>query len=227
MRENFAKQIDEAREPKHEETHERITRIADEFHDGFEVIEKYGLAASIFGSARCTLGDEMYTNAKAIAGRLAKEGFAIITGGGPGVMEAANKGAKEAGGESVGLNILLPTEQSLNDYTTDSQDFHYFFTRKVMLAFASEVYIYFPGGFGTLDELFEILTLVQTKKVRPIPVILFNKKYWEPLIAWMRDSLRDEYETISPEDMDIFHVVDSVDEAVEKIDELVDKEKHL
>lgn len=96
-----------------------------------------------------------------------------------------------------------------------------------MLAFASEVYIYFPGGFGTLDELFEILTLVQTKKVRPIPVILFNKKYWEPLIAWMRDSLRDEYETISPEDMDIFHVVDSVDEAVEKIDELVDKEKHL
>jgi len=221
MRENFAKEVDEDHDPSHEEMHDRINRIANEFHDGFEVLEKYDLAASIFGSARCAKGDTSYEYTRELSSALAERGFAIITGGGPGVMEAANKGAKEAGGESVGLNILLPMEQSVNDYTTESLDFHYFFTRKVMLSFASEVYIYFPGGFGTLDELFEILTLVQTKKIQPLPVILFGKAYWQPLISWMEESLLKEYSTISPGDLHIFHVVDSVEEALQKIDDLV------
>lgn len=221
MRENFTKQVDEEEELSETEIAARIDRIADEFRTGFDLLKKYGLAASIFGSSRCALGDVMYANAEQLAGELVKRDFAIITGGGPGVMEAANKGAKDAGGDSIGLNILLPTEQSLNDYTTDSADFHYFFTRKVMLSFASEVYIYFPGGYGTLDELFEILTLVQTKKVQPLPVILFGKTYWEPLVRWMHESLLQEYRTISPGDLHIFRVVDSVDEAIEAIEELV------
>lgn len=225
MRENFAKEVHEEADPSHEEMHDRINRIANEFHQGFEVLEQYELAASIFGSARCTEGDTVYKNTQALAHELAKRGFAIITGGGPGVMEAANKGALEAGGDSVGLNILLPMEQSLNDYTTNSADFHYFFTRKVMLSFASEVYIYFPGGYGTLDELFEILTLIQTKKIQPIPIILFNKNYWQPLLTWMEEVLLKEYRTISPGDMHIFYIVDSVDEAMKKIDEL-DVEHH-
>lgn len=199
----------------------RIFKIMSELVAGFEMLSKYGLAASFFGSARYSLDDEMYKEATELAGRLAKDDFTIITGGGPGIMEAANKGAFDAGGKSVGMNIELPHGQGLNSVVTESMNFHYFFTRKVMLSFASEVYVYFPGGFGTMDEFFELVTLVQTEKIRKIPIILYGKEYWQPLVTWFKESLVDKYNTISEEDLELFHVVDSVDEAYEKISTLV------
>ncbi|MAF59529.1 MAG: TIGR00730 family Rossman fold protein [Candidatus Pacebacteria bacterium] len=195
----------------------RVFRIMGELVEGFELLRKYSLAVTFYGSARCGLGDRIYDEAEVLAGKLARAGFAVITGGGPGVMEAANKGAFEAGGKSVGLNIELPNEQGLNEFTNDSEDFHYFFTRRVMLASASEVYVYFPGGFGTMDEFFEILTLVQTKKIRKIPIILYGKAYWEPLIKCFKTQLLEKHHTISPEDMTLFHIVDSTEEAYETI----------
>jgi uncharacterized protein (TIGR00730 family) len=200
----------------------RIFRIMSEFVEGFEILRKYGTAATFFGGARFKAGDPVYKASEELAARLAKKGFAIITGGGPGVMEAANVGGFKVGGKSVGLNIELPMEQKLNPYVTESENFHFFFSRKVMLSFASEVYVYFPGGFGTMDELFEIITLIQTRKISPIPVILYDKKFWSPLIAFMKEQLLKEYKTISAEDFEIFHVVDSVDEAYEYIIKHVD-----
>ena len=195
----------------------RVFKIIAELVSGFELLRHYDLAVTVFGSSRCEAGNDVYENAEALAAKLAHAGFAVITGGAHGVMQAANKGAKEAGGESVGLNIKLPSAQQANSWTTDGQEFNYFFTRKVMLAFASEVYIFFPGGFGTLDEFFEILTLVQTKKVKPVPIILIGTEYWRPLIEWFLHTLRDRYHTISAEDMLIYDLVDSVDEAMEVI----------
>jgi uncharacterized protein (TIGR00730 family) len=200
-----------------EENDKRIFRIMTELRDGFDFLKKYTLAATFFGSSRCGVGDEFYEHAEELAGRLAKEGFAIITGGAAGIMEAANRGAYQAGGKSVGINIKLPMEQHPNNYTTDSKDFYYFFVRKIMLTFASEVYIYFPGGFGTLDEFFEIITLVQTEKIGPIPIILFGKKYWTPLIEWLENELYEHYHTISREDLKFFWMVDSVEEAFDLI----------
>ena len=200
----------------------RIFRIMSEFVEGFEVLRKYGTAATFFGGARFRAGDDMYKASEELAARLAKSGFAIITGGGPGIMEAANVGAFKVGGKSVGLNIELPMEQKLNPYVTESENFHFFFSRKVMLSFASEVYVYFPGGFGTMDELFEIITLIQTKKISKIPVILYDKRFWTPLITFMKEQLLKEYKTISPEDFEIFHLVDSVDEAYQYIMKHVD-----
>lgn len=199
----------------------RIFRIMAEFVAGFELLRKYRLAATIFGSARALPDSEWYQESQKLGYLLSKDGFAIITGGGGGVMGAANKGAYEAGGDSVGLNIKLPHEQRLNSYVTDSETFHFFFPRKVMLSFASEVYIYFPGGFGTLDEFFEILTLIQTKKIVKVPIILVGKDYWEPLIAWFRTTLLDSYKSIGQTDLGIFTVVDSAEEAhayIRKID---------
>lgn len=201
----------------------RIFRIMSEFVMGFELLRKYGLAATFFGSARCSAGDEVYKAAEELAARLAKSDFTIVTGGGPGVMEATNVGAFKVGGRSIGLNIQLPTEQRLNPYTTESENFHFFFTRKVMLTFASEVYVYFPGGFGTLDEFFEIVTLVQTKKIKKIPIILYGKDFWAPFISWARESLYKKYGTIGKDDLDLFHVVDSVDEAYDVIMKTVDR----
>ncbi len=191
----------------------RIFRIMSEFVSGFEILRRYGLAVTFFGTARCEAGDEIYKASEGLAAKLAKSGFAVITGGGPGVMEAANVGAFKVGGKSVGINIELPMEQRLNPYTTDAEHFHFFFTRKVMLSFASEVYVYFPGGFGTLDELFELITLVQTKKISKIPIILYGKDYWSPLLKWIDETLYKKYKTIHKEDMAIYHLVDSVDEA--------------
>lgn len=199
----------------------RVFKIMAEFVEGFELLRKYRLAASFFGSARCSQDDQIFEDATALAARLSKSGFAIITGGAGGIMEAANKGAFEAGGQSVGLNINLPTEQKGNDFLTEMQDFNYFFTRKVMLSFASEVYIYFPGGYGTLDELFEIMTLVQTGKIKRVPIILYDKSYWEPLLSFIEKELYEKHHTISKEDTELYAVVDSVDEAYEKILELV------
>ncbi|MES2226132.1 MAG: TIGR00730 family Rossman fold protein [Patescibacteria group bacterium] len=195
----------------------RVFKIMSEFVEGFEILRKYGLAASIFGSARTAPADASYIHATELAGRLAKSGFAVITGGSAGIMEAANKGAYEAGGASIGLNIRLSATQSLNNYLTDSMTFEHFFVRKVMLTFASEVYIYFPGGFGTLDEFTEILTLVQTRKIRQIPIVLFGKEYWDPFIKLFEEHLCKEFKTVDEADLALYRVVDSVDEAYDYI----------
>ncbi len=195
----------------------RIFRIMSEFVNGFDILRKYSTAATFFGSARIKPTEPAYKDAEALAAKLAKKGFAIITGGGPGIMEAANVGAFKVGGKSVGLNIQLPMEQKLNPYVTESESFHFFFSRKVMLSFASEVYVYFPGGFGTLDELTEIITLIQTNKISKIPVVLYGKKFWDPFMHIFETTMLKEYKTISKEDFELFHVVDSVDEAYDYI----------
>ncbi len=205
----------------------RVFRIMAEFVDGFELLRKYGLAATFFGSARTQPGDPYYKQAEELAAKLAKKGFAIISGGGPGIMEASNVGAFKVGGKSVGLNIQLPFEQKLNPYVTQSHNFHFFFSRKVMLTFASEVYVYFPGGFGTMDEFFEILTLIQTKKIKPVPIVLYGKDYWDPLLKYFKQTLLKEYKTISPEDMKLFHTVDSIDEATKYILKVVDTKNNI
>lgn len=200
----------------------RVFRIMAEFVEGFELLRKYGLAATVFGSARLKPGDEYYKQAEELCAKLAKKGFAIITGGGGGIMEAGNVGAFKVGGKSVGLNIKLPFEQKLNPYTTESLNFNFFFSRKVMLSFASEVYIYFPGGFGTMDEFFELLTLVQTKKIAKIPIVLYGKDFWQPLMEYFEKHLLKKYKTISAEDLQLIQVVDSVDDAVKYILKAVD-----
>jgi uncharacterized protein (TIGR00730 family) len=205
----------------------RVFRIMSEFVSGFELLRKYGLAASIFGSARFQPGDPYYKQAEELSAKLAKKGFAIITGGGPGIMEAANVGAFKVGGKSIGLNIELPFEQKLNPYTTESLDFNFFFSRKVMLSFASEVYIYFPGGFGTLDEFLELLTLIQTKKIARIPIVLYGAEYWNPLISFFRDHLYKKFQAVNKEDLELFHIVDSVEEAMKYILKNVDTDESI
>lgn len=191
----------------------RIFVIISELVAGFNLLRKYNLAATFFGTSRENVDITLAAEAEDLAGRLAKDGYAIITGGGNGVMEHANKGAKEAGGPSVGLNIALTEMQGLNEYVTDSANFNHFFVRKVMLAFASEVYVFFPGGFGTMDEFFELVTLIQTKKIKPIPIILLGKDFWIPLLSWIEEMLYKKYGAIDEKDMAIYTLVDSVDEA--------------
>ncbi len=200
----------------------RVFKIMSEFVQGFEILRRHGLAVTVYGSARTKPDAPDYQAAEELCARLAKKYFTVITGGGPGIMEAANVGAYKAGGKSIGFNIDLPFEQKLNPYVTESMDFDYFFSRKVMLAFAAEAYVYFPGGFGTLDELMEMVTLIQTKKIKHIPIVLYDKAFWGPLLDWCRNTLLKEYKTISSEDIDILHVVDSVDEAYDYIVKSVD-----
>lgn len=195
----------------------RVFKIMSEFVEGFDLLRRYGLAATFFGTARASFEHPVYQHATDLAARLSKQGFAIITGGSAGVMQAANKGAYEAGGASVGLNIRLADGQKNNAYLTETYEFDHFFVRKVMLTFASEVYIYFPGGYGTLDEFTEILTLVQTKKIRKIPIVLFGKAYWTPLIDFFKNSLYEKYHSIDEADLELFHLVDTVDEAFDYI----------
>lgn len=201
----------------------RLFRVTRDFVRGFRVLRKYCLAATFFGTARCGLDAKIYEEARTLAGLLAKDGFTVITGGGPGVMQAANHGAQEAGGNSVGLNIQLPNEQAANPYLTDTATLHYFFTRKVLLAFASEVYIFFPGGFGTLDELFEMLTLIQTKRMQRIPVILVNREYWSPLLKWIDEVVYEREHAIDSTDRTIYTLVDSAEEAHAFIRDHVEK----
>jgi len=198
----------------------RIFRIMAEFVAGFELLRKYRLAATIFGSARSLPDSHWYQEAQKLGYMLAKDGFAVVTGGGGGIMGAANKGAYEAGGDSVGLNIKLPHEQRLNSYVTDSETFSFFFPRKVMLSFASEIYIYFPGGFGTLDEFFEIVTLVQTGKIAHVPIFLMGREYWEPLVEWFEKALLEEHRSINKADLELFKIVDSAEELYKEIQEL-------
>ena len=203
-----------------------IFQIMGEFVRGFDFLKRYHKAVSFFGSARVGLDHEVYQEATKLANLLSKAGFAIISGGGPGIMEAANKGAYDAGGHSVGINIRLPMEQRTNKYVKEFENFSFFFTRKVMLEFASKIYIFFPGGFGTLDELFEMVTLIQTKKVKPIPIIIVGKKYWTPLLQWIDETMYKQNKAIDASDMDIYHLVDNADEAYKYI-KTISKDKHL
>ncbi len=194
-------------------------RIISEFVDGFETMSEIGPAVSVFGSARTEPEDRYYQSAVDCGRKLVEAGYAVITGGGPGIMEAANKGAKEAGGVSVGLNIALPMEQQPNIFQTDMLTFRYFFVRKVMFVKYARGFIIYPGGFGTMDEFFESLTLIQTLKSDPFPVICVGSDYWKGLIDWIRDVQCKEFKTISPEDLDLFHLTDDLDEAIQIIKE--------
>ena len=194
----------------------RLFKILAEFVEGFEVLPKVYPAVTIFGSARVSPDHPDYKKAEKIGELLVKAGFSVITGGGPGIMEAANKGAAEAGGYSVGLSIKLPLEEEPNSYANLRLEFKYFFIRKVMMAKYSVAFVFFPGGYGTMDEMFEILTLVQTKKIRPIPIVLIDKNFWNPLYKWMTDYLIPNNK-ISLKDVELFKIVDTPEEAVKYI----------
>ena len=198
----------------------RIFRIMAEFVEAVEELSRIGHAVSIFGSARVTPDDECYEKTVDLARLLAKEGFGVITGGGPGIMEAANKGASEGGGKSVGMNIRLPFEQKPNPYANVSIDYNYFFIRKVMFVKYAMAYVILPGGFGTIDELFEALTLIQTKRIKSFPVILMGEKYWQGLIQWIRETMLKEGK-ISEEDLDIVKVIDEPAEIVRHLKKFV------
>ncbi len=196
----------------------RIFRIMSEFVDGFEELSDVTNGVSIFGSARVKPSGKYYKLAEATAFRLAKSGYTVITGAGPGIMEAANKGAKRAGGESVGLNILIPTMQKPNRHVTKLIEFKYFFCRKVMFAKYSKAFVVFPGGFGTLDEFYEAITLVQTRRIDPIPVVLIGSDYWKGMLSWLRDKMLP-FGMIDKEDLDIFSITDNSEKTVSIINE--------
>ena len=195
----------------------RVLRIQSEFVEGFGLLAELPRAVSVFGSARTPADHPDYAMAQQLGGALADAGWAVITGGGPGIMEAANRGASEAGGLSVGLGIELPFEQSLNDWVDLGLEFRYFFARKTMFVKYAQAFVICPGGFGTMDELFEALTLVQTRKVNEFPVILMGREFWTPLLDWLRGTLA-ERRLVKPEDLDLFVVTDDVAEAVRIID---------
>jgi uncharacterized protein (TIGR00730 family) len=208
--------LDRREEPP-DELERHVQSIAAEFRMGFETVDRIDRpAVTIFGSARVSADDPIYGQARGVARRFAESGWAVVTGGGPGVMEAANRGAKEGGGLSVGFNIELPHEQRGNPYVDLSLTFRHFYARKTMFVKAAEGFVVFPGGFGTADELFEALTLIQTGKVRNFPVILVDSDYWEELLTWVRDELLGDG-MISPGDLDLLHVTDDPDEAVARV----------
>jgi len=197
---------------------ERMTKADDEFSKGFELIEKHPRSVSILGSARFKSNNEYYKQAESLGRRIATDlNYAVVTGGGPGIMEAANKGAFEAGGKSLGFGIKLPAEQEPNKYLTDYVEFEYFFSRKTLLFFSAETYVYYPGGYGTMDELFEILTLIQTGKIPRVPVILIGREFWGPLMDAIKNELLEDEHTINLKDTEIYKIVDSEDEVIEII----------
>ena len=202
-----------------------IFKIMGEFVNGYEKLSRIGPCVSIFGSARTKPEDEYYQLAESIAKKLSDNGYGVITGGGPGIMEAGNKGAHNAGGTSVGLNIELPFEQHDNPYidSDKSIDFDYFFVRKVMFVKYSQGFIVMPGGFGTLDELFEAITLIQTHKIGKFPIILVGKKFWSGLVDWIKETLLDSYHNISKEDIDLINIVDTDDEVIEILNKFYEK----
>jgi len=201
-----------------------VFKIMSEIVDGYEELARIGPCVAVFGSARSKPGDRGYHLAEEVAYLLTKKGFGIITGGGPGVMEAANKGAHIAGGISVGLNINLPHEQQANPYIDNDKrlDFDYFFVRKLMFMRHSQGYVVLPGGFGTMDELFEAITLIQTNKLVQFPIVMIDKKYWNGLFTWIKDKMLAN-KMISPDDLEIMSLVDTVEEAVEVIDNFYKK----
>jgi len=193
----------------------RIFRIMAEFVEGFEFLYPLRREVTIFGSAVVKPGSEWYEEARRLGRLLVEDGYTVITGGGPGIMEAGNRGAMEGDGESIGLDIELPTEQRRNKYVKKGIGFHYFFTRKVMLSASAQAYIFFPGGFGTLDEFFEMVVLVQTEKMEHVPIICVGSDYWTKLDKWIRGTLQKEYETITTKDIEIYSIVNNVEEAME------------
>jgi uncharacterized protein (TIGR00730 family) len=195
----------------------RVALIAQEFTNGFEFVKNYPRSVTFFGSARTKEGEPYYNKARELAGRIAGElHYSVTTGGGPGIMEAANRGAFEAGGNSLGLTIDLPNEQMDNKYLTDKEDFHYFFSRKVCLSFSAEAYIFFPGGFGTLDEFLEILTLVQTGKIPKAPIILVGESHWRPLEQFFKETLLQN-KMIEEKDIHLYTITDNEDEILKII----------
>ena len=203
----------------------QIFKIMSEFVEGFDTMAKIGPCVSIFGSARTTEDSTYYQLAEKIAFQLTQHGYGVITGGGPGIMEAANKGAKRGEGKSVGLNIELPFEQSSNPYIDNDKliNFDYFFVRKVMFVKYAQGFIVLPGGVGTLDELFEAITLIQTEKIGKFPIVLVGKAFWAGLIEWIKQIMFKKEKNISPEDLDLFSVVDTPDEALEIINNFYNK----
>jgi uncharacterized protein (TIGR00730 family) len=198
----------------HETAQERVHLIAEEFTEGFTFLQKYPKSVTFFGGARFKEEDVEYKNARSLAGRITKElDYSVFTGGGPGVMEAANRGAFENGGQSLGMTIELARAQIKNPYLTENLDFYYFFSRKVCLSFSAEAYIFFPGGFGTLDEFFEIVTLIQTGKIEKMPIILFGKDFWTGVDAFVKNELLAR-NTIDEEDVNIYTITENEDEVI-------------
>lgn len=194
---------------------EQVSAITKEFRAGFNFVEKYPRSVSIFGSARALPESVHAKTAEKLAEKIVKElGYSVVTGGGPGIMEAGNKGAREASGESVGISIDLLYEQKTNPYVTDNMHFNYFFSRKVMLAFSAEAYVFFPGGFGTFDELFGILTLIQNSKIPRVPVILMGADFWQPLHEFIQVNMFENHSAINKEDMKLYTITDNLDEAI-------------
>src|SRR6266496_1528371 len=202
----------------------RALRILSEFVEGFDALAAIPPAVSVFGSARISREDPLYEQARQVGQELARAGLAVITGGGPGVMEAANRGCREGGGLSIGCNIELPFEQKINDYVDLGIDFRYFFVRKTMFVKYAEGFVVFPGGYGTLDELFEALTLIQTGKVHHFPVVLFGSSFWSGLADWLRQPVLAEGK-IGPEDMELFHVSDDPAEVVPHIRDVLARKR--
>lgn len=197
----------------------RVFKIMGEFVEGFEFIsELKGKTATIFGGTRFSPQHSLYKEAEKLSRLLSKQGYTIVTGGGQGIMEAANKGAYEKGGKSIGMNILLPCEQVLNKYLNKSENFHYFFVRKTMLSMASSVYVFFPGGFGTLDEFFEMIVLLQTKKIsHSVEIIVVGKEYWQPLFDWFSKTLCEKYQTINEQELKLIKMVETAEKAADYI----------
>lgn len=202
-----------------------VFKIMSEFVTGFEKLSEIGPSVSIFGSARTKPDHKYYKIADELAYKICKKGYGVITGGGPGIMEAANKGAHRAGGKSIGLNINLPFEQSHNQYIDPDKnlEFDYFFTRKLMFVKYAQGFVVLPGGFGTLDEFFEAITLIQTNKIAKFPIVLMSKSFWGGLIDWIKATMLEENNTVSSGDLDLFYLADTVDEAVEHIDNFYKK----
>ncbi len=205
-----------------------IFKIMSEFVDGYEKLSRIGPCVSVFGSARTKPEDKYYQLAEEISFQLTQQGYGVITGGGPGIMEAGNKGAKRGGGVSVGLNIELPFEQHDNPYIDSDKnlEFDYFFVRKVMFVKYAQGFVAMPGGFGTLDELFEAITLIQTKKIGKFPIILVGSEFWKGIIDWIKETLLDKHQNVSEKDLDLFTIVDSAEEVISTIN-LFYKKNHL
>lgn len=198
--------------------HWRVFRILSEFVEGWQFLADFKKTVTFFGSARFKEDNQWYEDARKLGKMLGEAGFAVVTGGGPGIMEAGNRGATEGNGHSLGLNIKLAMEQRINPYVKESIAFHYFFVRKIMLSFSARAYVFFPGGFGTLDEVFEILTLIQTKKISDkIPVVLMGKEFWQPIHKWLTEEIYEKQQAVDAGDLEIYKIVDSAEEAYEII----------
>ncbi len=210
----------------HEMLDAKADDCAEEMLAGFKAISEYPQTVTIFGSARTPEGTKEYADARRIAGKICKAGYAVLTGGGPGIMEAANRGSTEACGYSLGFNINLPFEQNINPYVTHGLDFDFFSARKMAMFFSAEAYLYFPGGFGTLDEFFQLVTLIQTKKAPKTPIILVGSDFWKPLDSMIRQTLLKDFQTISAEDLDLYTITDSDDEILEIINNAPERGKY-